>query len=696
MALASWFRSQRSPTSSNRHAAARKVPPRRLRLELERLEDRTAPAVLVVTSAADPPGPLVPGTLRYEVNQANQDARSGHSDTILFDRAQMGSSTVTLRQGALVLDGTGLGVLGGMEAIDGGGGVTISGNHHDRVFLVDFDVRAALTGLTIRDGASDDHGGGIFNQGTLTVSNATLSGNSAFTGGGGIFNQGTLTVSNTIISGNDTYEHGAGGIENLGSLTLTNCTVAGNTCILSGVTSSECSVGAIRNSGTLTVTNCTISGNSAKEFGCGGIGNACTATIGNTIIGNTIIAGNTALGAFGDLSGPHESDAGGYFISQGHNLIGNGDDSSGFGYFGFGFLLLGDQVGTGSSPIDPLLGPLQYNGGPTQTMALLPGSRAIDRGSNALVPAGLTTDQRGPGFNRFSGARVDIGAFEHQAPTVTVHGPRTDPEGTAVTLTGSVTGGDTLAAPYNFTWHVTADNGQSIADQTGTVSAPFDVPSFTFTPADEGAYTVTLTVTDQFNLTGTQSAALTATNVTPTATITGLSQPNSLFILAGDALTFSGAFSDPGTLDGHTVTWNFGDGNSTTSSFGPGGSASFIANFAFAAPGTYLVTLTVMDDDGGVGTAQMTVIVQTPADAASSLLSDVQSLAQLNAGQQNSLVRTLNAVTASLTRGNTTAATNQLGAFENKVKALFGAGLLTQAQEDTLLGSADAIDQAIG
>src|SRR5262245_45825725 len=118
MGLASWLRSQRSPTSGNRHAAARKVPPRRLRPELEPLEDRTAPATLVVISAADPAGPLVAGTLRYAVNQANQDARFGHSDTIIFDRAQMGSSTVTLGQGALVLDGTGLGVLGGMEAID--------------------------------------------------------------------------------------------------------------------------------------------------------------------------------------------------------------------------------------------------------------------------------------------------------------------------------------------------------------------------------------------------------------------------------------------------------------------------------------------------------------------------------------------------------------------------------------------------
>jgi hypothetical protein len=189
---------------------------------------------------------------------------------------------------------------------------------------------------------------------------------------------------------------------------------------------------------------------------------------------------------------------------------------------------------------------------------------------------------------------------------------------------------------------------------------------------------------------------LTTTNVAPTATITGLSQPHPLSILAGDALTFSGAFSDPGTLDGHMVTWNFGDGNSTTSSIGPGGSASFSADHAFTGPGTYVVKLIVTDDDGSTVTALMTVIVQTATDATGSLVAYVESLTQLNSGRQISLVSTLNAVIASLNRGDTTAAENQLGAFDDKVKAMFQAGLLTVAQESVLLSSGDAIQQAIG
>src|SRR5262249_59516612 len=93
-----------------------------------------------------------------------------------------------------------------------------------------------------------------------------------------------------------------------------------------------------------------------------------------------------------------------------------------------------DLTGTAASPLNALLAPLVNYGGPTQTMALLLGSPALNAGNNALIPRGVTTDQRG--FARIAGAAVDIGAFEHQAPTITVPGPQTAFENVDQTVSG--------------------------------------------------------------------------------------------------------------------------------------------------------------------------------------------------------------------------------------------------------------------
>lgn len=100
------------------------------------------------------------------------------------------------------------------------------------------------------------------------------------------------------------------------------------------------------------------------------------------------------------------SDLAGVFHSRGNNLVGGGDDHTGLTNG-----INNDLVGSVNDPIDPLLRPLADNGGPTPTHALLPGSPAIDAGDDTLTG----TDQRGR--PRRSGARVDIGAFEFQAPT---------------------------------------------------------------------------------------------------------------------------------------------------------------------------------------------------------------------------------------------------------------------------------------
>ncbi|TRU38100.1 MAG: hypothetical protein EWV50_12350 [Microcystis aeruginosa Ma_MB_F_20061100_S20] len=156
-----------------------------------------------------------------------------------------------------------------------------------------------ITNSTIT-GNTAGWGGGIYNQydGTLTITNSTISGNKAHTddddiytvgSGGGIYNVGTLTITNSTISGNTA--EGGGGISNWGTLTITNSTISGNTA--SGNSLNDHG-GGIFNDGTLTVTNSTISGNTADSGG--GICNwERTLTITNsTISGNTADTGNTA------------------------------------------------------------------------------------------------------------------------------------------------------------------------------------------------------------------------------------------------------------------------------------------------------------------------------------------------------------------------------------------------------------------
>jgi hypothetical protein len=151
----------------------------------------------------------------------------------------------------------------------------------------------------------------------------------------------------------------------------------------------------------------TITLNSAGGQG----GGAFAYVFGTFSVQNTIIAQNLV-----DFTGSGP-DVSGVFFSHGHNLIGDATGSIGFAN-GVG----GDLVGTAAAPLDPLLGPLQNNGGPTKTHALLAGSPAIDHGDNSAVDPTTqklpTTDQRGAGHPRQKDgngdglAVVDIGAFE--------------------------------------------------------------------------------------------------------------------------------------------------------------------------------------------------------------------------------------------------------------------------------------------
>ncbi|MBI4498578.1 MAG: hypothetical protein HY689_11830, partial [Chloroflexi bacterium] len=290
-------------------------------------------------------------------------------------------------------------------------------------------------------------GGGISNHwGTLTVSQSTISGNSA-TGGGGITNgnSGTATVNQSTISVNSASGDG-GGVYNSGTLVISNSTFSGNYAT---------SGGGILNEGTLTVSQSAISGNSSDHYG-GGIANTGTLTL-----RNSIIAGNTAT----TYNNCYASVA---FTSNGYNLS---SDASCF-----------TAGGTDLLNTDPLLGPLQDNGGPTFTHALLAGSPAIDAVPLAACTdaAGnpLTADQRGA-LRPFDGnsdgaAACDSGAFEFGAP-IPVSGPpgggsegggsagspppTVSPKSMFPVSGDGQTGGTTLPLPFPFVVQVNDVNG---------------------------------------------------------------------------------------------------------------------------------------------------------------------------------------------------------------------------------------------
>jgi hypothetical protein len=319
--------------------------------------------------------------------------------------------------------------------------------------------------LTIADSALSGNqsaygGGGIDNQGTLTITNSTLTGNSNaggfLTGGGGVLNFGTLTATDCTLAGNSTgfYSAGGGGISNLGTVTLTNSTVSGNSALIGTFYGG----GGILNDNTLTLTNCTVAGNKANSGGGIAVGS------GSTTLGNTIIANNQAFG------GPDVLNGSGTTTLANSSLIQNTS-----------FTIFAPGSANNITGQDPLLGPLQNNGGPTFTMALLPGSPAIDAGDNSLAVDAdgnpLTTDQRGQPYVRIYGARVDMGAYDVQPLAVSVAiRPSAYPSdfGQALTfsatVSSSVPGAGTPTGSVDFVDTTTANDLGSVALSGGTAS----------------------------------------------------------------------------------------------------------------------------------------------------------------------------------------------------------------------------------
>jgi hypothetical protein len=379
----------------------------------------TQAATITVTNTNDSGA----GSLR----QALADARDG--DTIDFGV----TGTITLTTGGLAVNKA--------ISINGPGPdhLTVDGNHASGVFQVQLDGGGAATiaGLTITNGnAGNGGGGGISNESsTLTVSNCTIRGNSApdaFGTGGGIYNDvafsnGTLVVLNCTISGNSAGDNG-GGIYNYGgSMTATlkviNSTLSGNSAHFYG--GGIFTISAYGGSAPADVLNSTFSGNSAGRFGGGIYNNAFTGGSSPLAVLHSTFSDNSAFGGpsggIANVSGTLQlgstilnassiSNDSGTITSLGYNL--SSDNGGDF------LTATGDQINT-----TPMLGPLQDNGGPTFTHALLTGSSAIDAGDpnfdpNAFNPP-MLYDQRGSDYDRVAHGRIDIGAFEIVMPSYT-------------------------------------------------------------------------------------------------------------------------------------------------------------------------------------------------------------------------------------------------------------------------------------
>ncbi len=318
-------------------------------------------AVITVTSNLD--NTLADGqvTLREAINAANNDADGPDTmATGIFgdDEIRFATSmTINLGGTELSIDDN-----GGDLTIDGQANqVIVDGSATSTVFEINNvggGADVTFRNLTIQNGNIGGNGGGILNNSnaaTVTIENATVTGNTAGTGGGIHSQNGNVNLINSTISGNVATSNG-GGIYASGG----------------------------------TITNSTITNNTAGAAGFGNGGGIYSGT--SIAVQNSIIAGNL------DDNGVQNPDVSGTFVDGGNNLIGISDGSTNF--------TTSTLVGTSASPIDPVLAPLGDSGGLTQTHVPLPGSLAIDAGADI---AAIPTDQRGQPRNNGS---YDIGAVE--------------------------------------------------------------------------------------------------------------------------------------------------------------------------------------------------------------------------------------------------------------------------------------------
>ncbi len=390
-------------------------------------------------------------TLREAINDANTTTVA---DTINFQTGLSG--TIFLTRGQLVASSDML--------INGPGArvITISGSNVNRILLVATpvsggDITVSINNLKFQDGFAQPiligttligDGGGILNgailgvisgTSTLNLSRVAIDRNRATTLGGGIATRlnAVTNIYRSLVSNNTSNatvpvlggDVGGGGISNVAATTtLLNTTVTNNTSLAAGG-------GILNAAGTLNLADNTISHNNSTLAGGGVVSvvGVIPTVLGVTYVRNTIIANNNDLLAT-NILGRDVVGVLGSFNSLGNNIIGSNFGAE-VNFAASVFIGNTPQpnvnldvvggVAVGNRIIDPLLGPLQNNGGLTDSRLPQAGSPAIDKGNNCVLTntcstpyiAAMMTEQRGAGFPRRQGSAVDIGAVETLAPT---------------------------------------------------------------------------------------------------------------------------------------------------------------------------------------------------------------------------------------------------------------------------------------
>jgi len=397
-------------------------------------------------------------SLRDAITEA---VNNNQQDTITFDQ-DLEDDTITLTNGQLnIAESDGLTIDGDIDN-DGNPDITVDADEKSRVFLINDndnsnDVSVTIDGLTIKNGSvgevENGNGGGILNQEDFTLTNSTVSGNSANSDGGGISNatEGsativnstvrdntggdeaggvyhdnfatTLIIKNSTISGNSA--NFGGGIRTNEDATITNSTVTGN--VVGDNNNTNADGGGVQNDGgTLTISNSTISGNSARDVG-GGIdsgGTGTTIIVNSTItnnssgdygggiqndssitLRNSIISGNEAANAGNEIY--YDNQFGVSFNADANNLFGDSSQTNAQAFENF-TPQSNDINATSDNQNIPLNNILEVdqnddprltdNGGSTETIALADGSPAIDAGdNNFLDESQLQVDFNGDG-----------------------------------------------------------------------------------------------------------------------------------------------------------------------------------------------------------------------------------------------------------------------------------------------------------